>query len=100
MDDIAITGLGAITPLGTDVATFTRRLFAGEVAIGPAPWSDPDAGEHVWAADIHDFDPTLTMDARVIDGTDLFAQYAIAAAAEAVADHGAELDPLRTGVVI
>lgn len=95
---VAITGIGAITPLGASPEEFTRALDDGRTAISPAPWSDPEAPAS-WAAMVADFDPLDWMDARLVDGTDRFAQYALAAAQQAVEDHGEPLEP-GTGVVI
>lgn len=100
MEQVAITGVGIVSPLGQSADDFTAAMQAGRVRIVQAPWADPDSGRYAWISTIPDFDPTAWMDDRVVDGTDVFAQYAIAAAAQAVADHGAELDPIRTGVVL
>ena len=95
---VAITGIGAITPLGASPEEFARALDDGRTAISPAPWSDPEAPAS-WAAMVADFDPLDWMDARLVDGTDRFAQYALAAAQQAVEDHGEPLEA-GTGVVI
>jgi len=95
---VAITGMGAITALGASPAAFTEALEEGRTAIHPAPWADPESPAS-WASTITDFDPLDWMDARLADGTDLFAQYALAAAQQAVEDHGEALTA-GTGVVI
>jgi 3-oxoacyl-[acyl-carrier-protein] synthase II len=98
MPGVAITGVGAITALGLSPEEFTRALDEGRTAISPAPWADP-AEPTSWTSSITGFDPRDWMDDRLADGTDLFAQYALAATGQAVADHGEPLDP-ATGVVI
>lgn len=98
MPAVAITGVGAITALGLSAEDFTRALDDGRTAISPAPWADPDEPAS-WTSSITGFDPRDWMDDRLVDGTDLFAQYALAAAQQAVADYGEELGP-ATGVVI
>lgn len=100
MDNVAITGVGTVSPLGQSAEAFTAAMQAGQVRIVEAPWADPGNGRHAWVSTIPDFDPGAWMDARLADGTDPFAQYAIAAAMQAVADHGAALDPDTTGVVL
>lgn len=100
MERVAITGVGIVSPLGQSAGEFTSALQDGRIRIVEAPWADPAAGRHAWVSTIEGFDPHAWMDDRVVDGTDVFAQYAIAAAAQAVADHGEELDVERTGVVI
>jgi 3-oxoacyl-[acyl-carrier-protein] synthase II len=100
MDNVAITGIGVISALGHEPDEFARNLDAGHVEIVPASWADPDNGRYSWVSRVRNFDATDWMDERVADGSDLFTHYALAAAVQAVRDHGAELDPLRTGVVL
>lgn len=100
MDSVAITGIGIVSPLGNSPEEFTSGLQEGRVRIVSAPWADPDGGRHAWISTIEDFDPLRWMDERVVDGTDIFAQYALAAAVQAADDHGDDLDPERTGVVL
>ncbi len=100
MESVAITGLGALTPIGSDLPSFTAALDAGRIGITAAPWADPETGRFAWVADVEDFDGLRYLDERTIGGTDLFTQYAMAAAIEAVEDFGDELDPFRTAVVI
>ncbi|WGX96080.1 beta-ketoacyl synthase [Nocardioides sp. L-11A] len=95
---VAITGIGAITALGHSPAEFTAALDEGRTALFPAAWADPGSPAS-WASTVSGFDPLDWMDPRLADGTDLFAQYALAAAQQAVEDHGQPLEP-GTGVVI
>jgi 3-oxoacyl-[acyl-carrier-protein] synthase II len=99
---IAITGMGCISPLGITVDEFSAGLLAGDVGIRRAPWlADDDPSGQLYGA-VHDrFDPHQWMDDKVIAGTDGFAQMALGACAEALAQAGLDddLDPLRTGVV-
>jgi 3-oxoacyl-[acyl-carrier-protein] synthase II len=98
--DVAITGVGVVSAVGNDVATFGRNLELGNVEIVAAPWADPEAGRWSWVSPVRDFTAGDWMDARVEEGSDRFTHFALAAAVQAVADHGAPLDPLRTGVVL
>lgn len=96
-----ITGQGVISSLGMDVGEFARRLDACEIESGPAPWADEEGVENAFCSAIIGFDPHEWMDERVVNGTDPFAQYAIAAAVQAVEASGLKrLDPLRTAVII
>jgi 3-oxoacyl-[acyl-carrier-protein] synthase II len=99
--EIAITGMGTISPLGTTVADLYNGLLAGQIGIRDAPWSSVgDAG--LYAAVDDRFDPSEWLDDRVVAGTDGFARFALAACAEAVRDAGLDgdsLDPFTTGVV-
>ncbi len=99
MEHVAITGRGVISSIGLDLQTFNANLLAGKVAAGPARGaSDHD---NIWMSLIDDFDAQVWMEGRVVRNSTRFAHYAIAAAAQAVADAGIEsFDPLRTAVVV
>ncbi|MGE0483465.1 MAG: beta-ketoacyl synthase [Gammaproteobacteria bacterium] len=99
MDNVAITGRGVISPIGLDIETFNKNLLAGTVVARAAPWEE--GHENIWMSLIDDFDPSVWMEDRVVRNSARFAHYAIAAAAQAVADAGIEtFDPLRTAIVI
>jgi len=101
MEKVAITGQGVISSLGTKIKEFGSRLDACEIQSGPAPWMDEKGVDNAFCSAITGFDPREWMGDRIVNGTDPFAQYAIAAAVEAVEDSGIErLDPQRTAVVI
>jgi 3-oxoacyl-[acyl-carrier-protein] synthase II len=105
---IAITGLGAVSPLGVGAGTLCDALLAGEVGIRRAPWLSPDDPRPAFLGALHEsFDPRDFMDDRVIAGTDPFARIGLAAASEALqhaglagADGTTGLDELRTAVVV
>ena len=98
--EVVITGQGAVSPLGVGAEPMIRGLWANSVAIRPAPWSNSPGNPFAWWAVVPGFDPRDWMDDRVIAGSDLFAQFAVAAAVQAVAAAGlGSLDPLRTAVV-
>ncbi len=97
MLDVAITGMGIVSALGLSTEEFHRRLMAGEVAIRPAPWTA--AGRRSWWGAVTGFVPRDWMDKKVEEGTDLFAQYALAAAQQAVQQVDVTFDPERAGVV-
>ncbi len=82
MHRVLITGSGIVSPIG----------------IAPAPWVDEET--FAWWAVVAGFDPSVWMDETVVAGTDLFSQFAVAAAAQCVAAAGlGELHPRRTAVV-
>jgi len=96
---LAITGLGAVSPIGVSAQELCDSLEAGRVGIREAPWADALGGGLYGAIDDR-FDPADFMDDRVVAGTDGFARFALAASAQALDDAGlAEVDPFRTGVV-
>jgi 3-oxoacyl-[acyl-carrier-protein] synthase II len=100
---IAVTGMGAVSPLGVGVEALCQGLLAGEIGIRRAPWQDDDDPCPQLLGALHDtFDPHDWMDDRVVAGTDPFAQIGIAATTQALRAAGLEdrLDGLRTAVVV
>lgn len=88
MKRVVVTGLGAITPIGNDVACLWQSLISGKCGIGPITKFDASEYKVSLAAEVRDFDASLYMDKSEIKKSDLFSQYAIAAASQAVADSG------------
>jgi len=102
---VVVTGLGAVTPIGTGVDRFWKNLVKGVSGIDTIKSFDPDEfGLSVKiAGEVKDFDPLEFMDKREVSRLSLFVQYAVAAAEEAIRDSGikeAGYDPLRVGVII
>ncbi len=100
MHNVAITGLGIISSLGFGVAEHSRRLLDGELGIKLRKLQLGDGEQPVLSAGIEGFRGRDWVDERLLDGTDGFARFAMAAATQAVDDAGVgELDPLRTAIV-
>lgn len=100
MENVAITGMGVISSLGQNLEEFNRSFSEGRVVALPTPWNDHPDFENNWISMVEGFEPEKWMDERVVRGTATFAQFAIAAAVQAVEDSGIEeFDPLRTAVV-
>ncbi|HEU4584567.1 MAG TPA: beta-ketoacyl-ACP synthase II [Gemmatimonadaceae bacterium] len=101
---VVVTGLGAITPVGNDVATTWRALLEGKSGAGPITKFDASNFAVRFACEVKDFDPHLYMDRKEAKRADSFTQYAVAAAVQAMRDAGlAEgngYEPERTGVII
>lgn len=89
---VVITGLGAVTPIGNDVPSFWDGLKSGRNGIGPVTRFDTTEYKAKLAAEVKGFDPSLYLEKTEIRKTDLFTQYALAAAAQAMEDSG-----LQTG---
>ena len=103
MKRVVITGAGVITPVGNGVETFYRNLTAGVCGIGPITRFDTAGYKARLAAEVKDFDPeAFGIERAQARRTDLFAQYAMAAAAQAVADSGIQgsVAPERLGVYV
>jgi nodulation protein E len=93
---VAITGLGALSPIGADVARCAESLREGRSAI--APWRNlsPAGIDAPMGAEIREYDPAAHFEPRRLPALDRFAQLAVVAAREAMADARLELtDPLR-----
>ena len=94
--------MGVVSAIGRDISTLLRALHTNTIGIAAAPWNEDDlfAG---WAV-VRDFQPERWMDRTVIGGSDLFTQFAVATAAEAVTDAGLDgpeqLPARRTAVVM
>ena len=102
MRKVVITGIGAITPLGNDPASFWSQLIAGKSGAGPITKFDPTNFKTRFACEVKDFDPTTSLDRNEVKRTDLFTQFALAAADQAIKDAGlnfSAMDPFDTGVI-
>ncbi len=99
MRRVVITGMGAVTPIGNSVPAFWEGLKAGKCGIGPITKFDTAEYKVHVAAEVKDFDPLLYMEKSDARKYDLFCQYALAAAAQAVEESGVRgtLSPERIG---
>jgi len=100
---VVVTGMGIITPLGSDLDGFWNRLTAGESGIGPVTRFDTTGYDTRIAGEVKDFRSEDFMDRKDARRADLFVQYAIAGTSKAVAQAkiaNGNVDPTRYGVVI
>jgi 3-oxoacyl-[acyl-carrier-protein] synthase II len=101
---VVITGLGVISPVGNDVASFWKSLVEGKGGVGPITAFDPTGFDSRIAAEVKNFDPTHHgISLKDIKRTAKFVQYAVAAAKQAIESSGLDLereDRNRMGVVI
>jgi 3-oxoacyl-[acyl-carrier-protein] synthase II len=88
---VVITGLGAVTPLGNDVASTWENLVAGRS--GAADITQFDSSDYAvhFACEVKDFDPTQYIDRKQARRMDRFAHLIVAAARQAEADSGIEI---------
>jgi len=100
---VVITGLGAITPLGNDVKTFWDALEAGKSGCDMITQFDTTNFKTKFACEVKDFDITNYMDKKESRRLDLFAQFGMGAASQAMDDSGLEVgknvDADRAGVI-
>lgn len=97
---IVITGMGAVTPVGIGVETYWKNLIAGVCGIGPLTLLDSSRLPVQIGGEVRNFDPTQFMPRNQVNKMARFTQLAYAAAEEALADSGLEIDPYRTGLVM
>jgi 3-oxoacyl-[acyl-carrier-protein] synthase II len=101
---VVVTGLGAITPVGNDVATTWRALVAGQSGAGTITKFDASSFPVRFACEVKNFDPSAYMERKEAKRADPFTQYAVSCAVQAMQDaglsNGASYDPDRTGVII
>lgn len=97
---VVVTGMGAITPVGNDIKTMWSSLTQGVHGIAPITRFGTEGFKATLAAEVKNFDPTRYMDKGDARRSDLYAQYAIAAAVQAVEESGVigTLSPERIGV--
>ena len=89
MNRVVITGMGAVTPVGSDIETIFESLSAGKCGVDKITRFEPDGLKIHVAAEVKDFDPERFGIARGdTRRMDLFTQYAMAAAIEAMQDSG------------
>ena len=100
---VVVTGLGAITPIGNDVASFWQGLKDKKVGIAPITYFDTTDYKAKLAGEVKDFAPKNYMDPKAARRMEPFSQYAVAAAGEAIAQAGLDMekeDPFRVGTSI
>jgi 3-oxoacyl-[acyl-carrier-protein] synthase II len=100
---VVVTGLGAVTPIGNDVATTWRAMQAGVSGASRITKFDPTTFPVQFACEVKGFDPLLSMERKEAKRADQYTQYAVAAAVEAMEDAGLAnggYDVDRTGVIV
>jgi len=100
---VVVTGLGAVTPVGNDVATTWQSLLSG--VSGGADITKFDASQYSvrFACEVKRFDPLTCMDRKEVKRADVYSHYAMAASVEAAADAGiipGAITPESMGVII
>ncbi|MEK4328970.1 beta-ketoacyl-ACP synthase II [Paenibacillus sp. FSL R7-0312] len=103
MERVVITGMGVISPLGNTVEQFWSRLAAGESGITPITTFDTAHFKTRIAGSVQEFDPDAIFGRKEARRMDRFSQFALAAAEEAWAHSGLQLDRIdreRLGVYV
>lgn len=101
---VVVTGLGAITPIGNDVETTWLNAVAGKSGAAPITHFDASKFKTQFACEVKGYNANDHFDRKKLRQLDLYAQYGLVAARQAVADSGLEeapnLDRNRVGVIV
>ncbi|MGY3749494.1 beta-ketoacyl-ACP synthase II [Vagococcus acidifermentans] len=103
MKRVVITGLGAVTPIGNTASDYWENLKNGKNGIAPITRFDASQTGITVAAEVKDFDPTQYMERKEAKRMDNFSIYGLAAAIQAVADSGIDVEKIdqdRFGVIV
>ncbi len=99
---VVVTGLGALSPIGNDVETTWKNAVDGVSGAGPITRFDASKFKTQFACEVKNFDPAAHFDRKKARTLDLYAEYALVAANEAIEDAGLEnegIDKNRVGVI-
>ncbi len=99
---VVVTGLGAITPIGNNVQDYWDGLVNGRSGAGPITHFDASLFKTQFACEVKGFNAAEYIDRKEARKMDLYAQYAVAVAKQAVSDAGLDgeaIDKNRVGVV-
>ncbi len=99
---VVVTGLGAITPVGNTIPEFWENLVNGVSGAGPITHFDASKFKTHFACEVKGFDSSLYLDRKEARKMDLYTQYAIGVAKQAVEDSGMDVekeDRTRIGVI-
>ncbi len=103
MNRVVVTGIGAVSPVGNTIDTFWENIKNGYCGIGEITYFDTTNYKVKIAAEVKNFNPSEYIEKNEIRKTDLFAQYALAATAQAMKDSGLcseNIDRKRLGVYV
>src|SRR5579871_6038591 len=102
MTRVVITGIGSVTPLGNDPETFWQNLVAGKSGASAITHFDATPFKTRFACELKGFEPGVLLDRNELKRTDLFTQYALVAADQAIRESGLNIpsmDPFDIGVI-
>ena len=89
---VVVTGLGTVSPLGLSVSETWANVLEGKSGAGPITHFDASKFKTQFACEVKGFDPSIYFDRKEARKLDLYAQYAIAAAKEAIENCGVDLE--------
>lgn len=99
---VVVTGIGTLNPLGNNIEEYFTNLTQGVSGAGPITHFDPSNFKTKFACELKGYEPNNFFDRKEVRKYDLYSQYALIAAEQAVQDSGIEpekLDLERVGVI-
>ena len=99
---VVVTGIGAVTPLGNNAPETWENVKNGVSGAGPITKFDASLFKTHFACEVKNFDPKQYIDRKAVNKMDLYTQYAMVSAMEAVKDSGMDLEQVnkeRIGVI-
>ena len=99
---VVVTGVGALTPIGNNLKDYWNNLIVGESGAAPISRFNAENFKTRFACEVKNFDPSIVLDRKESRKLDLFSQYALVVADEAVKSSEIdieELNPDRAGVI-
>ena len=99
MKRAVVTGIGAVTPIGNNVADFWQNLKNGKSGAAAITKFDTTLHKTKFACEVKNFDPLQIMDKQEARKLDLFTQYALVATNECIKDSGIDLEKVNKNMV-
>ena len=102
MKRVVVTGLGALTPIGNNLKEYTEGLKQGISGAGPITHFDPSPFKTKFACEVKNLDVSAKLDRRAVRRMDLFTQYGMIIAEEAIQDSGLDIEKInldKAGVI-
>jgi len=100
---VVITGMGAVTPIGNNLAEYKQGLLEGRSGAAPITRFDASDFDTKFACEVKNFDPLQFINRKEVQRMDMFTHFAIAAAAMAIEDANLDVEKIdreRAGVVL
>jgi len=100
---VVITGMGAVTPIGNNLAEYKQGLLEGRSGAAPITRFDASNFDTKFACEVKNFDPLQYINRKEVQRMDMFTHFAIAAAAMAIEDANLDVEKInreRAGVVL
>ena len=99
---VVVTGIGTINPLGNNIAEYFTHLEKGVSGAAPITHFDAEKFKTKFACEVKNYDPAQHFDRKEVRKYDLFTQYALIAATQAVEDSALDLEKIdleQAGVI-